>query len=849
MSHDLQIIHEHIKLLTTRKLEGSEWIEIAYSHNNSRNISQAKWTRTPYHLQELKELGSYDLYIGNSLRKGEEKMTGSEARASESDVGSRLIQIFDIENEEEHKATRERGESIPKEKVQEYINTFLSRISPIYQGKPLYTGYTGGGGEVGIRLSRELGREEQKPFGEALKLILGKHGALIEKNTKTGRIINSIGADSSKFDVPALQRLIGSYNHERNVQTCFLEINRDSDPLDVNKVFELAEEIRAEKDKETLEKRFNSPYSEEWTEFIKELKSRIILSQILLALGWTGEDKEKYWAFHCRLCQTDDKRPSFIVWDDIGAAKDYHTGNGYDAISLIQKIKDLSFKEAVKFLADQVGMSLPKNNPHRSKHKSGDKDDPKSNDSAWGGNFRETLQNFLSSQEDKYQKRCIALGSILEQAKKFLHITSDTKYALRIALSSVVANFFEDDPLWMLIVAPPSSAKTEIVQSLSNSPFAWNISSITSKTLASGERNNPQASLLKRIGAFGFLFLKDVTTILELNPMERGEIFSQLREIYDGSYFKTFGNGVVINWKGKIGIVGACTPIIEKYGEAFKVLGERFLMCRICDVTTDNEEFALDKALSDQSNSINSVRDSLKILVAEFLLKRLHTTLNQKITFDKEHLEIVKICAKFIAKSRAVIVRDSYHRDDILVKPFQEAPMRVAKQLKGLLKGMCIVDGITTPSSLHIHYLLKLTLDNVPSLKKEILEAIPEESIFATDLARKLGYYEKSQHFWRLIEDLSKLGIVIKQKDEKSNRVSLFRSDVVKQFYALFAKFRSESIEEFDESPENYPPSDNKHENKPHDDTDNHFEDIPDDRDSELWDEEAEGFLDEAGES
>ncbi len=460
-------------------------------------------------------------------------------------------------------------------------------------------------------------------------------------------------------------------------------------------------------------------------------------------------------------------------------------------------LRKLSTKSGTTF--ESLKEDIAKLNP-RSKNKKGQKRD----DSVWGGNFRDTLQNFQLSLDERGEK--VVFENVLNCARMFLYLTPDTEYAFRIAFASVVANYFEDDPLWMLVVAPPSSAKTEIIQSLGDSPFSWNISSFTSKTLASGERNNPQASLLKRIGAFGLIFLKDLTTILELNAIDRGEIFSQLREVYDGSYFKTFGNGVVINWKGKIGVVGACTPIIEKYGEAFKVLGERFLMCRICDVTMDNEELALNQALKKQLNSINSLRDSLKTQVAKFLQSCLDAALRKEITFTHEQLEIIKTCAKFIAKARAVVVRDSYSRDDILVKPFQEAPMRVAKQLQNLIKGLCAVDGVSTPNEIHFYYLFRIALDNLPSLRKEIIEAVPKESIYRADLIRKLGYHEGSRHFRRLMEDLTKLGIL--KETKKSNRVSVSPSDTVSDFYALFDRFRLENIEEIDKCPENIPPID-----------------------------------------
>jgi hypothetical protein len=235
------------------------------------------------------------------------------------------------------------------------------------------------------------------------------------------------------------------------------------------------------------------------------------------------------------------------------------------------------------------------------------------------------------------------------------------------------------------------------------------------------------------------------------------------------------------------------------------VLGERFLMCRISDVSANNEESALDKALADQISSIDSFRDALKVRITQFLQGCLKTTLNDSIKFTQDQRNIIKTCAKFIAKTRAAVVRDSYSRDDILVKPFQESPMRIAKQLKNLLKGLCVVDRVTTPSYTHFAYLCRIALDNIPSLRREILEAVPTKGIYRADLIRDLGYSEGSRHFRRLVEDLTKLEILKESKE--GNRVSILPSHTVSDFYALLDRFRLENIEEFENCPENTPTS------------------------------------------
>lgn len=109
------------------------------------------------------------------MRRTNEK---KDRRASEIDCGKRTSWIFDIENQENHRITRERGEAVQQLEAEEYMDIFESRIRSVWQEKCLYRAYTGGGGQVGIKLSHGLTKEEQKAFGEALKLILGKYGAV-----------------------------------------------------------------------------------------------------------------------------------------------------------------------------------------------------------------------------------------------------------------------------------------------------------------------------------------------------------------------------------------------------------------------------------------------------------------------------------------------------------------------------------------------------------------------------------------------------------------------------------------------------------------------------------------------
>lgn len=81
----------------------------------------------------------------------------------------------------------------------------------------------------------------------------------------------------------------------------------------------------------------------------------------------------------------------------------------------------------------------------------------------------------------------------------------------------------------------------------------------------------------------GFLILKDFTSVLSMNPDSRAELLAALREIYDGDYSRFFGSdgGTHSEWHGRIGLIAAVTPEIERHRRVITSMGDRFLFLRV----------------------------------------------------------------------------------------------------------------------------------------------------------------------------------------------------------------------------------------------------------------------------
>jgi hypothetical protein len=155
-------------------------------------------------------------------------------------------------------------------------------------------------------------------------------------------------------------------------------------------------------------------------------------------------------------------------------------------------------------------------------------------------------------------------------------------------LGVVAANKLPGDAIWLGIIAPPSSAKTEMLITLVNIPHTELVGTVSVAGLLSGTPRRQQAAgakggLLQKIGTFGFLVLKDFGSILSMRPENKAELLAALREIYDGKWTRIIGadGGRTLQWSGKIGLLFGCTRIYDSYYGVISELGDRFLLCRM----------------------------------------------------------------------------------------------------------------------------------------------------------------------------------------------------------------------------------------------------------------------------
>ena len=326
--------------------------------------------------------------------------------------------------------------------------------------------------------------------------------------------------------------------------------------------------------------------------------------------------------------------------------------------------------------------------------------------------------------------------------------------ALTITVAAVIANRLPGDPLWLFLVTAPSGVKTEYISSLNGLPKIHPLSDLTAQTFASGMKGRNDPSLLPKLSYGTVLVLKDFTTVLSMQRDKRHEILSQLREIYDGSYSKSWGTGKTLNWKGKVGLIAGVTTIIDTHYAMYQTLGERFIQYRISQPEPDA---VAEVAMRNQGHE-KRMREELAAAVQEFFEE-----LDLEVVPELAP-EMIKKLAKlssFVVLARSGVIRGGYGSKEITYVPEPESPPRLAKQLALLAKSLMIC-GLSEEEA----YCLccKAGFDSIHRIRVAVLRLLTqtEGALRTSSLAEGTQYPTNTVR--RYLEDLAALNVVNVEK-------------------------------------------------------------------------------------
>jgi hypothetical protein len=301
--------------------------------------------------------------------------------------------------------------------------------------------------------------------------------------------------------------------------------------------------------------------------------------------------------------------------------------------------------------------------------------------------------------------------------------------AVRIVLGAINAHYLKiGDPAWLFLVAPPGSGKSTMsLMGASDLPEVQTLSDVTENTFLSGFYGHKDPGLLEKLGTTAkngnisvsqgnAVFLaKDFTTVLSMKHEKRGMILSQLREIHDGTFRRDFGTGETKIWQGRVTIVAAVTPVLDRYFSVFSVLGERFLQIRWHRPDSEEAgEWAIEQQ-GEEDQIKQEAREAIKNTFAKAtpLAPSLPSGMPPRIAALSE----------IVALGRTHIFRDGYGSREIEYVPEPEANTRISKGLAALIRGIAALSGHAAVEEQDLQDGFRVGLDCLPENRRRIVMA------------------------------------------------------------------------------------------------------------------------------
>lgn len=345
---------------------------------------------------------------------------------------------------------------------------------------------------------------------------------------------------------------------------------------------------------------------------------------------------------------------------------------------------------------------------------------------------------------------------------------------VEVVAATVIANRLPGEPLWLAVVGPSSSGKTEIVRALEGVSRIHPVDNFTAATLASGfreekgGRKETDYGLLKKMmdGKPHIITIGDFSTLLRGRYDVRDKIMSQLRKIYDGSFDATYGNNVRVEWKGKIGLIACSTGVYDVEMPAQQAFGDRFLVCR----SMSGDPVAVAEKAGRNAASSQTMRKELRGAMKK--LDKVKLPLKE-VQLPLDVRELLSRLTAFVARARTQVPRDTRTREMVSV-PEIEGTGRMSGQLHQLLRGMLVLRNSKVATEDDVELVERVAMGTIPSLRMRVIEVMnPRHAMEASDIEVETNIPRSV--LYRTLEDMKILELIEWEQSAGELRRGAFR--------------------------------------------------------------------------
>jgi hypothetical protein len=360
--------------------------------------------------------------------------------------------------------------------------------------------------------------------------------------------------------------------------------------------------------------------------------------------------------------------------------------------------------------------------------------------------------------------------------------------AVEVLIASYLSIYRKDAfPLWTLLVASPSSLKTEMCRSFVAAPETVYRDDLSPGTMLSGHRKGKDEDLLYKLSG-RVLVVKDLTVILSKPSWMVNAVFGSLRGIYDGFFDKDTGVTGHKAWKGKFAFIVASTAAVDAYQTFQLNLGERFLKVRLHELGEAEEEALQKRSAMDAARNVGvGLQDDIRAYIQERVAAAIEPYRKGFAVREpsSSHYKTIADYASFAARARTPIQHDM--RGVPTAMPDVERPPRLAQQLTNLVQCLAVMRDRKRITNHEIGIAKRVAMDCLPRGRLAVIRALAKDGGWMkhADIQQVTGI-PKSTLSTYVLTDLQMLRVVRADGDNPGHAKANYRlasryADLVKE--------------------------------------------------------------------
>jgi hypothetical protein len=381
------------------------------------------------------------------------------------------------------------------------------------------------------------------------------------------------------------------------------------------------------------------------------------------------------------------------------------------------------------------------------------------------------------------------LDQVMTSIRRYLDVAQGEEAFLLAALVAAVSKQLTDEePVWLMLVGPPSSGKSEAIRLLDETAHR-RVDELTRAGLLSwsvgGGKKTKRAGILTRVPPHALITVSDFSTVITASDREgRARMFGMLRVVYDGHVYRGIAGepagadeGGELEWSGHLTLIAAATPAIDAHTSFEGALGERWLTLRLPE-SDAQRAIARARYVVDRRD-LGAHREIAQRLACELILearRRIPAALPPAFVDRLVNLAV------FVAHARTGVQYEGTGKHRVILGvPTPEEPTRLIGQLTRFAR-CALALGCTQEQALELS--IALGMDSIPLARMRALRAVADAAdpgATVSEVHRAMIRGNRWAAIWEL-DALEAIGLIDvdgppRDEDPKATRVYRLAAD------------------------------------------------------------------------